>query len=954
MKKILCFILIAVLSLGVLTSCDQIGGAWDSISGTVGGLIDGILGNDQQPAGPTLEDAANFLNDIYKDKNEITRADFDVVGKVIVDGVSFPVTWTSDNEAVTVRPSTKAGYFTVDLPDINSAKLSYVLTATITDAEGNTTTKSYTFTMPAIDNSGITSTPVEGVAYKLFLLQGGENRRYYALNTTQNNENKFINTTLNPKDGVDFFVEAVDGGYKIYTEVNGVKTYMYAKVTRSEDPNTGAVKYSKFIGFNTEEGSVFTYNQNKGGVWTVTVDNLVYGVGTYGSYTTISLSEESRFTPDSVGSSQFVMKFMTSEYANTLGEDKLPESPSDAKGILDQLYALADGESAAGDFTLTGKIIALDGYNNPTIVVEGYENMPVYCYRLSVENKIGDVITVNATQMKNYGGTYEFMSCTLVDGGNSGEGGNTPSEPSNLGIVDSPEVGKAYKFGLVHGGHGNISVYFNGQNYNNYAWYLAYTENTAEAVDVYLEAVEGVENAYRLFFYNGEAKTYIVAFPRDGDTTKGTLKLDTATPAEYFTFNTEYNTLVYTSTTGEQFYLGSSGTYTSISCSAISYISSATSYVAHLYAEGATGGEAPHTHEFVNGKCACGEVDPDYVAPDMPTDGNYTIPQVLAAAEGTEVKVTGTVESFYYAWDDSYGNCSVYIVDEAGNKLLCFRLKTKVEIGDNITVTGTVAVYNGTNQLAQGCTAVINGGNSGSDTPVEPGPDTPVVPEDGIYTIPEALAAEVGTNVIVSGQVIEVNQVWNTQFNNMSVTIADAEGNELYVFRMGTQVIAGDFITVTGTVGEYNGAKQIAQGSTAVVTGHEDLVVDATCKTLSFADVANRTSFSTDKQVWAANGITLTNNKAESTQNVADYSAPARFYAKTEVIVECAGMTKITFNLNSGKPASGLTDSLANVAGITIETSGNDITIIFDSAVDSFSFSLVAQIRVDSIDVYAA
>ena len=67
MKKILCFILIAVLSLGVLTSCEQIGGAWDSVSGTVGGVwdsvsgtvggfIDGIMGNDQ-PAGPTLEEA---------------------------------------------------------------------------------------------------------------------------------------------------------------------------------------------------------------------------------------------------------------------------------------------------------------------------------------------------------------------------------------------------------------------------------------------------------------------------------------------------------------------------------------------------------------------------------------------------------------------------------------------------------------------------------------------------------------------------------------------------------------------------------------------------------------------------------------------------------------------------------------------------------------------------------
>ena len=798
MKRIIALLIATALCLGMLTGCQA---------------FEGLFGPSEGPATATVADAISFLHDIYKTKKEITSSDFDVISKVKIDGVEFPVVWTTDSDKVTIKESSKAGYYTVDLPDTNAEEFTYNLTATIT-ADGESASKTYTFKMPAVDNSGITSTPVEGVAYKLFLLQGSENRRYYALNSSQNNENKFINTTLNPKDGAEFFVEKVDGGYKIYTDVNGVKTYMYAKVTRSEDADTGAVKYSKYIGFNAEEGSVFTYNETKGGVWTVTVDNLVYGVGTYGSYTTISISDESYFTPEKVGDSQFVLQFMTAEYANTLEEDKLPDSPDDAKGILDQLYALADGESAVGEFTLTGKITALDNYKNPTIVVEGYENMPVYCYRLSVENAIGDTITVTATQMKNYGGTYEFMNCTLVSSGNEGgDNGDTPAGDADLGIVTNPEIGVAYKFGLYHGNE-KATVFFNGQNYNNYAWYFAYD---ATGIDVYLEAVEGVDGGYRLFFYNGDAKTYVVAFPRDGDTTKGTLKFDTVVPDTYFTFNTEYNTLIYTSVTGEQFYLGSSGTYTSISCSAISYISNATSYVAHLYAEGATGGEAPHTHEFVNGKCPCGEVDPDYVAPDMPTDGNYTIPQVLAAAEGTEVKVTGTVESFYYAWDDSYGNCSVYIVDEAGNKLLCFRLKTKVEIGDNITVTGTVTVYNGTNQLAQGCTAVINGGNSGSGTPVEPDPETPVVPEDGIYTIPEVLASAEGTAVIVKGTVVEIYQAWNPQFNNVSFYIADADGNRLLVFRTGTDAKIGDQVTVTGTATVYNNVIQIAQGSTTVI-----------------------------------------------------------------------------------------------------------------------------------------
>ena len=817
MKKILCFILIAVLSLGVLTSCEQIGGVWDSVSGTVGGFIDGIFGNDQ-PEGPSLEEAVSFLDDIYKDKNEITRADFDVVGKVIVGGVSFPVTWASNNDAVTVRPSTKTGYYTVDLPDENGTEFSYVLTATIADAEGNTATKSYTFTVPVINNSGITTTPVAGVAYKLFLLQGSFNQRYYALNTTQDNKNKFINTTLDPKESADFFVEPVDGGYKVYTEVDGVKNYIYVNVEKTVDETTGAVKYSKYIGFSTENASVLSYNEKMGGTWTTVVHDLVWGIGTYGTYTTISVSEGTYFTPEKVGDSQFVMQFITAEVANTYEPDELPEAPSEAKDILDKLYALADGESAAGEFKLTGVITALDNYNNPTIVVEGYEDMPVYCYRLTDDRfVVGATISVTALQMKNYGGTYEFMSCTLDSITLPGEGG---TETPTLGVVD-PVVGTAYKFGMVQQNVGTDVYYLIG---GMDGYYMATGTDVNAAIDVYLEETEG---GYYLYTLDAAGTKLYINMVVSGTHVNGAYE---ATASTVYTYNTESKTLVASvqpegAEAPADYWFGTRNdkTYTTVGPCAVSYAG----FYCQFYGEGATDGE---------------------------------------------------------------------------------------------------------------------GGESG-DTPSEP---------ETVTTIPDALAAAVGTNAIVSGQVIEINQVWDSGWNNMSVTIADADGNELYIYRMGTQVVAGDFITVTGTVGEYNGAKQIAQGSTAVVTGHEDLVVDASCKTLSFADAANRTTFTTEQQVWAANGVTLTNNKAESTSNVADYSAPARFYAKTEVVVECTGMTKITFNLNSGKPASGLTDSLANVAGITVEADGNDITIIFDSAVDSFSFSLVAQIRVDSIDVYTA
>ena len=940
MKRILSILLVAILCLGVLTGCQVL----DKVTGTVGGWF----GQEQANEDTGLAAADVYLHNLYskKDGSSVTT-DFDVVGRVPGgEGKFLNVTWTCDDASIVIRESTTQGFYTVDLPAVNNEEFTFTLTATITDEKGETKVRSYTFKMLKIDSSAFVTEPVEGVDYKLFLTQGTLGKRYYALATTQNGENKFINTTSDPKAGVIFHAEKVDGGYKFYTEVNGVKNYIYAKTTTADG------KVSKYIGFSTETGSVFTYNADMGGVWTVNIEGNTYGVGTYNSFNTISISDASYFTTSTVGSTQFVMQVVTAEYANSQEEDQDVVAITDAKVILEKLYALEDGKTEAGKFILTGKITALDSYGNPTIVVEGYEDKPVLCYKLTDSKFVVDaIITVEALVLKNYKGTFEFEQCTLKSF--TAPGAQPPVSGDNLGIIANPEVGTAYKFGLFHGNE-SANVFFNGENYNSYAWYLAYSANLNDAVDVYLEAVDGVEGAYRLYFMNGTTKTYIRVYQdtRADHEKDGTLELTTSVPTEYFTYSAEYKTLIWTNAIGEQTYLGSSGTYKSISCSHISYITKETSYIAHFYGEGGEA-PAPHQHNFVNGKCSCGETDPNYVAPNPPADGVYTIPEVLAAAEGTQVTVTGTVKSFKYTWDDNYGNCSPYIVDAEGNELLCFRLSTKVEIGDNITVTGTVAVYNGTNQLAQGCTAVINNGGNGDNGGNEGG--NTEVPEGGVYTIPQVLAAAEGTNVIVSGQVIEINEVWNTQYNNMTVTIADKDGNELYVYRMGTQVVAGDFITVTGTVGVYNDNKQIAQGSTAVVTGHEDLVVDANCKTLQFNSAANRTEYTTDKQVWTANGVTLTNTKAASTSNVGDYTAPARIYKSSDLKIECTGMTKIVFHLNSGKPASGLTDSLSGIAGITVGIDGYDITITFDSAVDSFYIaSAAAQFRIDSIDVYTA
>ena len=375
-----------------------------------------------------------------------------------------------------------------------------------------------------------------------------------------------------------------------------------------------------------------------------------------------------------------------------------PEVPSDVKGILDTLYGLADGESVTGTFTITGKITALDNYNNPTIVVEGFENQPVYCYRLVVTNAIGDVITVTATTMKNYGGTYEFMNCTLVENGDDPD--PKPEDPTYI----APVAGKAYDlFMELPTG----KVYFAGSMSGDY---LATTTDAAASAKIYFEEVTG---GYHIYFMNGDVKTYITAaaYLKSNGYAGCHFSLTTETPTLAWTYDTTYGIIeIYDEIEGKSdtFFAGTYGTYSTVSLSGAYYkdqIASGSQYPARIELSENGGSDTPvdpHEHVFVDGKCECGATDPNYTpeTPVEPDDGVYTILEALQAPSGTKVTIKGTVVSFYEDWS-SYNNCSPYIADEAGNKILIFRTTTHVYVGDQITVTGTVTLYNEVNQIAK-------------------------------------------------------------------------------------------------------------------------------------------------------------------------------------------------------------------------------------------------------------
>ena len=75
--------------------------------------------------------------------------------------------------------------------------------------------------------------------------------------------------------------------------------------------------------------------------------------------------------------------------------------------------------------------------------------------------------------------------------------------------------------------------------------------------------------------------------------------------------------------------------------------------------------------------------------------------------KGAAVVVSGTVSKINTAWSEDYKNISVTITD-GKNTLYVYRLSTKVELGDDITVTGKVDFYNGSVQIAAKATATVD------------------------------------------------------------------------------------------------------------------------------------------------------------------------------------------------------------------------------------------------------
>lgn len=189
-----------------------------------------------------------------------------------------------------------------------------------------------------------------------------------------------------------------------------------------------------------------------------------------------------------------------------------------------------------------------------------------------------------------------------------------------------------------------------------------------------------------------------------------------------------------------------------------------------------------------------------------------TVDEFIAAAVGeTQYRVTGVITKLEVS--AQYHNAGITVASgNFASSVLLYRTKTAegniedlgLQVGDVITVVGKRSEYNGP-QMAEG--GVLES-----------------YERYAVKSIPDFLAGADDKNTLytVSGEIVSVvNLSGKDTFNNANVTIKDADGNELYLYRVTTydgsdmtvlNPQVGAKVTVIGSKGSYKGAGQMAEG----------------------------------------------------------------------------------------------------------------------------------------------
>ena len=211
MKKIISLVLLLSLCLGLFAGCTP-----------------GV-----EPVIPTsnLENAKSLVFNTYKPANKdevpFKSTDFEVMTSVLVEGESFPVAWTVEvtegpADAVKIVDGSSDAFKKVDLTEKPEVDVKFTLTATISDAEGNTATVSFNYQTPKFE-----APSAEKIVLKVkdIYITGTEylytGKMKYQLETSDKIADAIAFTLINNEDGSTTF--KTDDGYYLFCDANHVQ-----------------------------------------------------------------------------------------------------------------------------------------------------------------------------------------------------------------------------------------------------------------------------------------------------------------------------------------------------------------------------------------------------------------------------------------------------------------------------------------------------------------------------------------------------------------------------------------------------------------------------------------------------------------------------------------------------------------------------------------------------------
>ncbi|MBQ9162505.1 MAG: hypothetical protein IJX74_04435 [Clostridia bacterium] len=622
MKKIISLLLIAVMCLSVLASCNVgdggvttdngTGTSTESGTGTEGtGTSNGETTDGEETTGgePTynVEGAKAFLKNMYKDyltANQ-TPTDFDLVAQVTSADVVYPVTWSVDKDAIKVVKTDDG--VTIDVPTEPAEAIEYKLTATITAPDDTTATLTFKLVVPAfkvlsyanyIKAEANTAVVIQGVVVAVHSVEEG---------------NKYNMLYVQDLKG--------EGGYYVYSmkhdpvKDTGIKMGMTVEVAGTKDIYQGTHEIkdatAKIVDDTVKTITPLDITEIYKNAETLKDAALTSKLGMLVTIkgveiTTQDLAEKSqyyKFTLD--GKESYIRIYATD----------CPASVSD-----DDMKAIAAGHAAKKGWlaNVTGVVVQYSGaiYLNP-VSADAFEYLELIertdAEKLEVEAdniKIDSAITYDKEiTLPLKGSTYSDVAitwasnneCAVVDGGKLtvtlpkdavdvtltatltlGKETKTVTYKISVAaaptvvpqIVTTPETGKAYKYMAQQDNLGQL-LFLNGVM-NGY--YFDSSSNYAEGIDLYLEEADG---GYRVYFnQSADVKKYVSIVYAEGDDGKmhtNTVYVDS--DACVFKWNEKYSTLT-TTIEETEYYLGMYNTFATFSASKLSYAD--TSFVGHL------------------------------------------------------------------------------------------------------------------------------------------------------------------------------------------------------------------------------------------------------------------------------------------------------------------------------------------------------------------------------------